>query len=272
VRARRALLTGSDSAALAAALAACGWQVRAVPTVAVRPARPQPLDAALGQGERYDWIVVTSAHGARAVADRLRALGVRLRHPRWAAVGPATARVLVQAGLGPVVVPPRSLTSALADSLGEVAGRRILLARSDLATPVLAEVLRSRGAQVEEVVAYHTVEGPEDSRLPLRRVLQDGVDVVVFTSGSTVRGFARLVDDAAAVLARVRVACIGPITAAAVRALGIQPAVIADEHTAAGLAAALHARLPDVAGGVSAHLARGRGGTPRQEDDHGTAH
>ncbi len=239
----RVLLTGPDSRALAALLAARGWEVRAVPTVAVRPARPDRLDAALREAERYDWIVVTSAYGARTVADRLRALGgPRPRRPRWAAVGPATGRALVEAELGPVTIPPRYLTEAIADVLGEVAGRRILLARSDLATPRLAELLRARGAQVDEVVAYHTVEGPENSRLPLRRVLEEGVDVVVFTSGSTVRGFARLVEDAAAVLAGVRVACIGPMTAQVARALGISPAVVAAEHTAAGLAAAL---IPD---------------------------
>ncbi|MDR7402390.1 MAG: uroporphyrinogen-III synthase [Armatimonadota bacterium] len=237
---RRALLTGPDSRALAELLVGRGWQVRAVPTVAIRPAPTGPLDAALRQVERYDWIVLTSRHGARVVADRLRALGLpRPQRPRWAAVGPATERPLVDAGLGPVVRPPRALTAAVADVLGDVAGRRVLLPRSDQASVLLPAVLRERGARVDEVVAYLTVEGPEESRLPLRRALEGGVDVVVFTSGSTVRGFARLADDVRVRLAGVAVACIGPVTAEVARALGMSPTVIAEEHTAAGVAAAL---------------------------------
>lgn len=249
MRGRRVLLTGPDSRRLAALLADRGWQVTSVPTVAIFPAPPGPLDGALQDAERYDWIVLTSRHGARAVADRLRALGLPPpRRPRWAAVGPATERALREAGLGPVVRPPRALTVAVADVLGEVAGRRILLPRSNLASPDLPAVLRERGAQVDEVVAYLAVEGPDSSREPLRSALDGGVDVVVFTSGSTVRGFARLVDDAPARLAGVAVACIGPVTASAARALGMEPAVVAAEHTSAGLLAVLEGSSHAVSG------------------------
>jgi len=238
---RRVLVTRPEGQALCAQLRAEGWDAHAIPTVAIRPAAPGgPLDGAVRRLGTYDWIVLTSAHGVRAVFDRLRDLGLSVPPgPRWAAVGPVTAAALTAEGVPVAAVPRPYLTTAIAAVLGEVAGRRVLLPRADAASPDLSALLRARGAVVDEVVAYHTLEGPEESRAPLARLLAAGVDAVIFTSGSTVRGFARLVDDPAARLAGVSIACIGPVTARAVEDLGLTPAVVAAEHTAEGLLAAL---------------------------------
>ncbi len=238
---RRALVTRPDGTDLCARLRAAGWDPLAVPTVAVHPVAPGgPLDGALQHLGAYDWVVVTSAAGVRAVFDRLQALGLRSGvRARWAAVGPATDAALEQAGVKASFVPRRYETAAVSDELDDVAGRRILLLRADAATPDLPRRLRARGALVDEVVAYHTVEGPEESRGPLRAALAGGIDAVLFTSGSTVRGFARLVDDPRTTLRSVLVACIGPVTARAVQGLGVRPDVVAEEFTTQELIAAL---------------------------------
>ncbi|MDQ7848899.1 MAG: uroporphyrinogen-III synthase [Armatimonadota bacterium] len=241
---RRVLVTRPEGRELCARLQALGWDPRWVPTVAlVEVEAGGPLDVALRRLDTYDWVVVTSAGGVRAVFQRLHSLGLPVpAAPRWAAVGPATAAALQAQGVTAAFVPDRYLTAAVARGLGEVAGRRILLPRADAASAELPRLLRERGAHVDQVVAYRTVEGPEESRRPLRGLLAEGIDVVLFTSGSTVRGFARLVDDPAAALAGVLVACIGPVTARAVRELGLHPHLVAEEHTTEGLIAALQRR------------------------------
>ena len=110
------------------------------------------------------------------------------------------------------------------------------------------EVIRTladRGARVDDVVAYEVVVGPESSRAPLARALADGLDAAVFTSGSTVHGFARLTGDPALALAGARVVCIGPVTAEAARRAGLGDVRVAAGRTPAAIVAA----LADAAGG-----------------------
>jgi uroporphyrinogen-III synthase len=130
------------------------------------------------------------------------------------------------------------MTVAIAEGMGDLRGRRVLLARADSATRELRETLQMRGARVQEVVAYRTVEAPLFAREELRSALRQPLDGVAFTSGSTVRGFVRLVDDDRREAARRMPAfCIGPVTAAVAKAAGLNVAGTADEHTASGLVA-----------------------------------
>ncbi len=241
---KRILVTRPNGRELCDRLRTLGWDARAIPTVAIQAVEPgSPFDTALRRLDTYDWIVVTSAAGVRAVFDHLRHLRLpRSARPRWAAVGPATAAALRAEGAEVAFVPDRYLTTAIADGLGEITGWRVLLPRADAASPDLPRLLRERGAHVDEVVAYRMVEGPEESREPLRRLLAEGIDAVIFTSGSTVRGFGRLIGDPAAALAGVLIACIGPVTAHTVREMGLVPDVIAKEYTTDGLITALRRR------------------------------
>ena len=214
-----------------------------VPTVAIDHATAATsLDAMLRDGlVDADWLVITSANGAAALAGRLRATGLSIpRQVRIAAVGPATADSLTAAGLRVDHVPARYLTVEIADGLGDVRGRNVVLARADAATPDLSRALLERGARVTEVVAYHTIEGPADSRDRLRGALQGDLDGVTFTSSSTVRGLLRLASTTDRARARALPAfCIGPVTADTARRLGFDVTAVAAEHTAGGLAAAI---------------------------------
>ena len=158
-----------------------GYRVVAVPTVVTRP-----LKAAWPALDRFDWIVVTSAAGVEALPSTPRG-------PRWAAVGQPTAKALRALGAEVDVLPIEANGAALAEALPDPAGARVLLVRASLADPDLPSGLRKRGAQVEEVTAYETVEGPEESRVKLGRALTEpGLSAVVFASGSAVRGFVKL--------------------------------------------------------------------------------
>jgi uroporphyrinogen-III synthase len=231
-----------QAAALAGALAAAGLQPVCVPTVEIEPAADPALEEALGHVERFDWIVVTSANAVPALAGRLDTAARRgtASRTRIAAIGPATAAALTAAGLSVDHVPDTFLGSAIVAGLGELDGRHVLLAHADAAEPDLRETLEERGARVADVVAYHTLVGPSGSRQPLADAVDRGLDLITFASASAVRGLEALLDPTR--LEQVRqtpAACIGPVTADQARAGGFQVAVVAAEHTAAGLAHAV---------------------------------
>ena len=217
-----------------------------VPTVAVDTTSTGPdLDAMIESLDGAAWLVITSANGARALAARLAAAGQGLPEDlRVAAVGPATADALRSAEIRVDHVPDEYLTAGIADGLGDVRGRRVVLARADAATPELHDALVARGARIEEVVAYRTIVGPPASRDPLRAALHADLAGTAFTSSSSVRGLLRLASSVDRGRARsIPAFCIGPITAGTARDLGFDIAAVAPDHTAAGLADAIADKL-----------------------------
>lgn len=202
----------------------------------------QPLDSAILQLGVYDWVVFTSANGVAAFFERLWLAGLDARMLALvsvAAIGPATAEALASHGVRADLMPAEYVAEAVAEAMGEVRGQRVLLPRADIARPALAERLAQAGAQVDEVAAYRTVR-PDGLAARLREAVQN-VDVITFTSSSTVRHFVEALGDAEAkaVASRAAVACIGPITAETASHLGLSPQVVAQEYTIDGLVSAL---------------------------------
>jgi uroporphyrinogen-III synthase len=225
--------------ALVRAAEPLGVRVVGAPVVAVLAlADTSALDAALQERPPYNWAVFTSARGVEAVSDRCRALSIRrdALALRVAAVGPSTARAASAAGFGSAAVPRRFVTCALPEVLGDVDGLRILLARANLATRELHDLLAGRGARVTCVDAYRTEPAPEG-------VLRDAdaADFALFTSASGVRFFAKRAgrERLDAIARRAQALCIGPVTARAAAQAGFQVVKAAEPHTQAGLLALL---------------------------------
>jgi len=150
-------------------------------------------------------------------------------------------------------VPSRYLGEAAGDELPASPGQRVLRIRGEVASPVATVRLRARGLVVDEVVAYRTVEAPPESDGLLQRAWDEGIDAVVFTSASTVRGFARLaqrvhIDDA---LGGVLIVAIGPVTADAVRGMGWQVDVVAPRYSVDGIIEAIDERRASLAAGYT---------------------
>jgi uroporphyrinogen III methyltransferase/synthase len=205
-----------------------GYQVHAVPTVVTEPVKFDARD--LG---RCDWIVLTSVNGVDALTDLPPG-------PQYAAVGEKTAAALRARGIQPAHVPPQSNAAALAGSLPDVEGKRIALVRASAAGSDLPEMLRRRGATVEEITAYATLEGPLTSAEPLRAALGDpGLAAVVFASGSAIRGYIALggTNEMPAIT-------IGPRTSASAREHGFQVIAEADAQSAEELASAVARAIP----------------------------
>jgi uroporphyrinogen III methyltransferase/synthase len=115
----------------------------------------------------------------------------------------------------------------------------VLLPRADIAPPDLGDGLAALGADVQSVVAYRTVPAGGLADEARRVLAAGGVDVACFTSSSTVRNLVDALDGDVSLLAPLIIACIGPVTAATARELGLRVDVVAREHTVAGLVAAL---------------------------------
>lgn len=225
----------AQCAHLVALLRSRGLDAAAVPTVEIRP-NTADLDRAIDRLSGVAWLIVTSANGAEALVDRLAGRGIPTR-TRVAAVGPATADALQAGGIAVDEMPAEYLSVNIADLLGELAGRRVILARADVATRDLPEILLSRGALLDEVIAYRTLEAPPTSREPLRDAIHRDVDALTFTSSSSVAGLFTLLSPGDRHRASALPSfCIGPVTAAAGERAGLRIAGVADDHTASGLA------------------------------------
>jgi uroporphyrinogen III methyltransferase / synthase len=224
-----------------------GAEVLAVPTITIKPPESwEPLDQALRDLQGYRWAVFTSVNGVRMVRERLSAAGrgsEALSGCRVAAIGPATAAALSQWGVRPEVVPAEYVAEALAAQLGTRVrrGDRVLLARAAGARDLLARELARRGAEVREVAAYRTDAAREGADGLASALAEGRIDVVTFTSASTVRHFAALLPTGALprLMGGVVVACIGPVTEATAAQLGLDVRIVPSEYTIPALARAI---------------------------------
>lgn len=230
---------------LLALLRARGAGAIACPTIAIEPARHGgELDAALAHLDGAQWMVFTSANAVRAVSDRLAALERSVpARVRLAAVGGATAEELARRIRPADFMPASATAEALAEELPDVAQSLVLFPRGDLAPDSLVDRLRSRGARVHSVVAYHTVAGGGIDELA-QRTRSGQLDAIVFASPSSIKFAAPALDAARMIAAKFpAIVCIGSTTARAARELGIEPGAVAASPSTGGILEALESCL-----------------------------
>ena len=159
-----------------------------------------------------------------------------------AAIGTATAAKLREYGIRADVVPEEfraeGVVAALKGKLPPHA--RVLLPRAEQAREVLPDGLRALGATVDVAPVYRTEAAAADGEALAAELAAGAYDYVTFTSSSTVRNLVSILGGSAP-LAHTRAACIGPVTAETARELGIEPALVAEEYTIAGLTRAIAA-------------------------------
>lgn len=238
---RRVATTRDEPGRLDSLLAGLGADVVHVPLIEI--ADPPDPDLARAREhidehlDRYDWVVVTSKHGARRVADAVT------RHPgvALAAVGTATADILAAAGRPVDVVPARQTAADLVAAMPSppASGARVLVAQADRADTTLVDGLRALGYVVDAVVAYTTrLRAPTAAE---RRALERA-DAVAFASGSAATAWAEAVGS----WTPPCVVAIGPSTASAASAAGLQISAVAADHSVEGLADAIVAATRDL--------------------------
>lgn len=246
---KRILVTRARAQAskLTAALEALGADCLEAPAIQLQD--PQDgfaaLDAAIQQIDAYKWLIFTSANGVEYFFRRLKAAGKdsrALAQAKLCAIGSATAAKLAAYGLLADVVPgefrAEGVVEALKDQLQQ--GDKVLLPRAAEAREILPQELTKLGAQVDVAPAYETVAGEIDQQKLAEQLQAGEIDVVTFTSSSTVTNLLKLLGpDAKRLLAQVKLAAIGPITAETCAKNGLQVDVQAAEYTIPGLVEAV---------------------------------
>ena len=214
-----------------------------IPTIkVVAPEDNTPLVDAVNSLDQYEWIIFTSVNGVKYFFKTLFAQGLDVRalgNHQFACIGPVTRDELEKFGIISDVLPETYRAESVVDAFKGrgISGKKILLPRAMEARTILPEELRNMGAHVHEVTAYETQQ-VSTAKDELMALLKEGeIDMVTFTSSSTVKNFMALIpeEDRASLLSEVIHTCIGPITEDTAISLGITPQIVADTYTIDGL-------------------------------------
>ena len=234
----RARAQASDFADL---LEANGAEVIQFPTIKIQPIEGVNIPSL----NEYDWVIFTSVNAVEIFYERLRENGKDARafgESNICAVGAKTVEALNRIGIHPDFVPSHARGNAIAAEIGEVDGRKILLPRAKIATADLPNGLREKGAQVDDVPLYDTVKVASENRDEIKADLLNGrIDLVTFTSSSTVTNFLEMFPNHAPVelLVNVKVAVIGPTTQKTAVEYGVHVDVVAKEASVESLVEAI---------------------------------
>ncbi len=238
---------------LASKLEVLGAVAVKLPLIRIEPNKDERLlDEAIKRvlAQDYDWVVFTSVHGVSTFFDRLKKFGADLKAlnlVKFAVIGPATGRALEQFGFKPTLMPEEFTNESLANSLEGILKSckcerplKFLIWRAKGAREILTKRLRHLGAIVDEFHAYETTPNYL-SEPKLREIFSEPIQIVTFTSPSTVRAFFEILGKARArqILESAAVAAIGPVTKQACEEFGIEPQIVAKVHTIDGLVSAI---------------------------------
>ena len=235
--------TRKQAGALTSQLRALGADVIELPTIRIEPPTDlREFGELVQDAHTYDWIVFTSPNGVDAffemffkLYDDAREIGAA----KIAAIGPATAQRVRDFHLHVDVQPDEFVAEAVVGEFrkqGGVENLRILIARAEKARDVLPRELSKLGAIVDEASAYRTVPETRDITGARRRFLEEGADLITFTSSSTVENFLAL---GLAWPKGMLVASIGPITSKTARDRGLKIDIEARRHDIEGLVEAI---------------------------------
>ncbi len=236
-----------QSEGFAALLRKLGAEVIEFPTIEIVPPLSwKELDRAISRLRTYDWIIFTSANGVIFFWQRLREKGKSNRFPpslQVCAIGPATANQLKERGASVHHIPAEFIAESILEGFQKMAikGKRILLARPKKARDILPRGLRKLGVEVDVVEVYRTVK-PKGGSKKLSELLRDRkIDVIAFTSSSTVNHFAELLEkeDLQKLLKGVAIASIGPVTAKTAKEWGLKVQIQPKQYTIPGLTQAI---------------------------------
>ncbi len=245
---RRIVITRAvgQSQELTADLRELGAEVILFPTIATEYYADEKLQSVIDSGAKYDWIIFTSANGVRYFFDALAECKSdirKFRKAKIAVVGAGTDRALTEKFIKSDFTPQRYLTSELAEELHKrfgVSGNKILRVRGDTAPSTVEDIFEGYGAAVETLTVYRIIVGKPIPGIR-KKLLEDGADLITFTSPSTVRNFVEIIgmDNAKMILSKADILSIGPITSEAVRQFGLTVDVEASPHSIKGIISAI---------------------------------
>ena len=236
----RARAQASDLIAL---LRKYGAECIEIPTIKINPPKNiLPLKKSIDNISSFDWVIFTSVNGVQFFFDTLYSQNKDVRilgHLKFACIGPVTKKILKKYGIISDVLPETYKAESVVKAFSgiEIKGKNILIPRAKDARAVLPQELKKMGAIVEEVTAYETSLVDNDKDTLVKMLENNDIDIVTFTSSSTVKNFAELLpsDKFEKLINNVSSACIGTITEKAARSRGFSPEIVATDYAIDGL-------------------------------------
>lgn len=249
LKGKKILITRPENQAkdFIALLKAHGAETVSFPTIRIiSPRGWAKVDKAIENLSAYDTLIFTSVNGVKIFFQRLKAKGKRkssVKHMRICAIGPRTASEIEKLHLRADIVPQHYQAESIIESLTKegIKGRRFLLPRAEKAREILPQEIKKRGGHIDVVTVYRTVKGggniPEVRALFQKRL----IDVITFTSSSTVKHFVQLLaeENIVKVIEGAVVASIGPVTAETALSFGIKTDIMPKKYTIPGLVEAI---------------------------------
>lgn len=224
-------------------LRSAGFEPILFPVIEIQPIENNiALERALEKLNCYEWVVFTSVNAIPPTVSphfqrKWGECPKGTRGAKIAAIGPKTAEALRKRGIEPDFVPDEYVAEAILPGLGDLQGKWVLLPRAEIARADLPEAIAKAGGIPHEIIVYRTLPATIDP--DGLNALKSGVDVVTFTSASTVENFVAICKqnglDPLNLPSNPLFACIGPITEQAAREAGFENVVVAEEYTTDGL-------------------------------------
>ena len=242
---KKILVTRSRAQAskLVLALEELGAECIEAPAIRLQPPADnyQAIDAALADIDTYNWSIFTSTNGVEHFFQRLFAQNMDARalsNMKICAIGEATAQKLLSYGIKADIVPEEYRAEGVIDALQLLvkAGEKVLLPRAQEAREILPDSLRKMGIIVDVAPVYETVAGEADGTMLADLLAAGDIDLVTFTSSSTVKNLMKILGDRAReLMEKTRIAAIGPVTARTCEEYGFKADIIAEKYTIDGL-------------------------------------
>jgi uroporphyrinogen III methyltransferase/synthase len=218
-----------------------GAEVIEFPVIKIEPL-PDTSAADHLTSKSYDWILFTSINAVSILLSQLRETGHDIRalgSAKLGAIGPATAEALNAVGLKVDFIPTEFVAEKVIEQFPEdPRGLHILIPRAQDAREVLPDKLTERGAEVEVVVVYRTIPDGSGAEFIREQLAADEIDVITFTSSSTVTHFIKAIGEGID-LSKLVIASIGPITTETAEKNGLHVDIQPEEYTIPALAAAI---------------------------------
>ncbi|MBU8910232.1 MAG: uroporphyrinogen-III C-methyltransferase [Desulfobacterales bacterium] len=233
----------AQASGLVSKLSKLGAHCIEIPTIHIAPPEDTaPLKESIKNIKNYDWLIFTSVNGVKFFFDTLFDMGLDVRvlgHLKFACIGPVTKERLKDYGIISDILPETYRAESVIDAFStlEIKDKKVLLPRAKRARTILPEKLTKMGARLDEVTAYETRINDKGKEELISLLEKDEIDVITFTSSSTVSNFMSHLEskDAGKLLKNVITASIGPITSDTARSFDIEPDIEAKEYTIQGL-------------------------------------
>jgi len=222
-----------------------GARVIPFPTIKIVPPDSfDDLDRTIENIERYKWVVFTSANGVKFFFQRFLELGRDIRDLKGikiCTIGPATASAIEMLGVKVDLVPDEYISESVVDAFRgkEMQGKNVLLPRAEIARDVIPRGLSKLGAHVDVVTAYRTVNSGKNKAEFDEMMGRNKVDVITFTSPSTVANFINIIGKDTILPEHIKIACIGPVTLDAARKAGLEVDIMQGPYVISGLVNAI---------------------------------